>query len=192
MRLCFATAPTLCLLLLTERLSGTSEYPMPPMPRPLMPIMATVFVMLFLWISAVPLLSWYEFSADYQDLADESFQWHHQGISNYNFEFEILDFKSRSVPGPIRIHVRDSKFVAAYRIDSDELVDIMDLADVPATIESAFELAKRLLEAQPYRIDIEYDAVLHYPASVSVSFSDRSRDRATYNITWFETVYDSP
>ena len=68
----------------------------------------------------------------------------------------------------------------------------MDLAEVPGTIESAFEYATRLLEEHPYRIDIEYDAVLHYPASVSVSFSDRSRDRATYNITWFETVYDSP
>lgn len=165
---------------------------MPAMSKSLMPIVAAVFVMLFLWMSAVPLLSWYEFSADYQELADESFQWHRKGINNYSFEFEILDFKTRPVPGPIRIHVRDSKFVAAYRIDNDELVDIIDLAEVPGTIESAFEFATRLLEEHPYRIDIEYDAVLHYPASVSVSFSDRSRDRATYNITWFETVYDSP
>ena len=161
------------------------------MPKHLVPIMATVFVTLFLWLSAVPLLSWYEFSAYHQELADESFQWHHSGISDYSFEFELLNFKTRPIPGPIRIYVRDSTFVAAYRIDNNESVDISGLADVPDTIESAFEIASRLLEEHPYEIDIKYDAVLHYPASISVSYSDLDAAGATYNIRWFETLSDS-
>ena len=40
------------------------------MPKHLVPIVATVFVMLFLWLSAVPLLAWYEFSAQHQELQD--------------------------------------------------------------------------------------------------------------------------
>jgi hypothetical protein len=152
------------------------------MPKHLVPIVATVFVMLFLWLSAVPLLSWYELTAYHQELADQSFQWHHARISNYSFEFEYRDSKTRAVPGPIRIHVRDSKFVYAYRIDTDELVDISGLTDVPATIESAFAIATELLEQHPYRIDIEYDAALHYPTSIAVSYSDLESDRALYII----------
>ena len=45
------------------------------MPKQLVPIVAAVFVMLFLWLSTVPLLSWYEFSAHHQALQDAMFQW---------------------------------------------------------------------------------------------------------------------
>jgi hypothetical protein len=165
---------------------------MPAMPKHLVPIVATVFVMLFLWLSAVPLLSWYELTAHHQELADQSFKWHHSGISNYSFEFEYLDIKTRPVPGSIRIHVRDSKFAAAYLTDSDELIDISGLVDVPDTIESAFEIATRLLEKHPYRIDIEYDTALHYPASISVSYSDSESDGAMYIIRRLETADESP
>jgi hypothetical protein len=152
------------------------------MPKHLVPIVATVFVMLFLWVSAVPLLSWYELTAYHQELEDKSFQWHHGGISDYNFEFEYRDFKARPAPGPIRIHVGDSKFVNASRIDTGELVDISGLAHVPDTIESAFAIATELLEQHPYRIDIEYDADLHYPTLIAVSYSEQESDGATYII----------
>lgn len=140
----------------------------------------------------VPLLSWYEFSAHYQELVDASHQWHQSHVSNYSFEFEFLDFNTRPIPGPVGIHVRDSKFVAAYRIDNNARVDITVLVEVPETIESAFEIITRLLEEHPYRIDIEYDAVLHYPTRISVRFSDLRHDGATYYIRWSETDYDSP
>ena len=162
------------------------------MPKHLVPIVATVFVTLFLWLSAVPLLSWYEFSAHHQELANASHQWHHSRVSNYSFEYEFLDFKTQPIPGPIRIHVRDSKFLTAYRIDNNEKVDITGLDKVPETIEAAFEIISRHLAEHPYKIDIEYDAVLHYPTRISVSYSDLSHDGATYYIRWFETVYDSP
>lgn len=161
------------------------------MPKHLVPIVATVFVMLFLWLSAVPLLSWYEFSAYHQELADESFKWHHSGISDYSFEFELLDFATGAMPQPIRIHVQDSKFLAAYRIDNNALLDISGVANIPQTIESAFEIAERLLGERPYKIDIEYDADLHYPTSISVSYSDSKSDSAMYSIRSFAAVYDS-
>ena len=162
------------------------------MPRQFVPIVTTVFVMLFLWLSAVPLLSWYEFSAYHQDLADESFQWHHEGINDYSFEFEIIGIESQSNPGPIRIHVRDAKFVAAYGIGDNDLVDITGLPNVPDTIESVFELARNLIEEHPYRIDIEYDDVWHFPTSIAISYGDSKSDRAIYNIRSFAQLDDSP
>ena len=148
--------------------------------------------MLFLWLSAVPLISWYELTAYHQELADRTFQWHHSGISNYSFDFEYLDFETRAVPGPIRIQVRDSKFVSAHRIETGDLVDLSPMADVPRTIESAFAIAAELLEKHPYKIDIEYDAALHFPTLISVGFSDSESAGATYTIRRLKTADHNP
>lgn len=160
------------------------------MPRHFVPLIATVFVMLFLWISSVPLLSWYEFSAYHQQLADESFQWHQQRISNYKFEFAHQDLKSRPISEAVRIHVRDSKFLAAYRTDSDDEVDIGGLADVPESIESAFAIVSRLLDEHPHEISITYDTVLHYPRKITVRYSDQIDDGSTYFIGMFARAYE--
>ena len=165
---------------------------MAAMPKHLVPIVATVFVTLFLWLSAVPLLSWYEFSAYHQELDDESFQWHHNGIQNYSFEFDYLGVNAQPIPEPFRIHVRDAKFQAAYQIDTNALVDITGLPNVPGTIEAAFEIISRHLDEHPYQIEIIYDELRHYPSRITVSFSDLSQDNATYYIRRFEVVEVNP
>ena len=156
-----------------------------------MPIIATIFVTLFLWLSAIPLLSWYEFSAQHQELADAAFQWHQKRVSDYSFEYDYAGPEARRLPVPIRIHVRDSKFMAAYRIDDNEEVDMAAFPDVPETIDSVFEIARGLLAGHPYEIAIGYDVVLHYPTRISVSYSDSGRDNATYYVRSLQKIYDS-
>ena len=160
-------------------------------PKHLMPIVATIFVTLLLWLSAVPLLSWYEFSAQHQELSDAAFQWHQKRVRDYSFEYEYAGPDARRLPVPIRIHVSDSQFLAAYRIDNNEEVDIAAFSDVPETIESVFEFATGLLEGHPYEIAIDYDSVLHYPARISVSFSDSGRGKATYYVRSLQKIYES-
>ncbi len=160
-------------------------------PKHLMPIVATIFVTLFLWLSAIPLLSWYEFSAQHQELADAAFQWHQKRVSDYSFEYDYAGPDARRLPVPIRIHVRDSKFMAAYRIDDNEEVDMTAFPDVPETIDSVFEIARGLLAGHPYEIAIGYDVVLHYPTRIAVSYSDSGRDKATYYVRSLQKIYDS-
>ena len=160
-------------------------------PKHLMPIVATIFVTLFLWLSAIPLLSWYEFSAQHQELADAAFQWHQKRVSDYSFEYDYAGPDARRLPVPIRIHVRDSKFMAAYRIDDNEEVDMAAFPDVPETIDSVFEIARGLLAGYPYEIAIGYDVVLHYPTRIAVSYSDSGRDKATYYVRSLQKIYDS-
>ncbi len=94
------------------------------MPKHLVPIVAAVFVMLFLWLSTLPLLSWYEFSAQHQALQDATFQWNRHALRNYNFEVEISANRRPPRLDPIRIHVREAKFLAAYRVGDDEVIDL--------------------------------------------------------------------
>ena len=88
------------------------------------PIVAAVFVLLFLWPSTVPLLSWYEFSAHHQALPDAMFQWNRQALRNYSFEVEISANRRPPRLEPIRIHVQEAKFLAAYRVDDDEVIGL--------------------------------------------------------------------
>lgn len=141
------------------------------MPKHIVPIVAAVFVMLFLWLSTVPLLSWYEFSAHHQALQDATFEWNRQALRNYSFEVEISANRRPPRLDPIRIHVREAKFLAAYRVDDDEVVDIADLAHVPKTIEASYELISGMLDERPYEFAVEYDASWGYPKRIQ--FVDR-------------------
>lgn len=148
-------------------------------------MVATVFVMLFMWLSSIPLLSWYEYSAHHQQLNDASFAWHQQKISDYSFEFDAAGSANYPVRLPLRIHVRGGTLLAAYELDSSSEVDISGLTDVPHTIDMAFDIVAGLLEQRPYSIDIRYDELLHYPRKISVRHSDAEPDSVTYYLGSF-------
>lgn len=156
------------------------------MPKHLVPIVAAVFVMLFLWLSAVPLLSWYEFSAQHQELQDAMFQWHRHELRDYNFEVEISANRRPPRLDPIRIYVQEAKFLAAYRVDDDEVIGVSDMGDVPDTIEAYYELISRLLEERPYEFAVEYDATWAYPKRIRIVESKEGQNWVNYSIRRFE------
>jgi len=156
------------------------------MPKHLVPIVATVFVMLFLWISAVPLLSWYEFSAHHQELQDAMFRWNQHALTNYSFEIGISAHDRPPQLDPVRIHVRDGKFLTASRVDDDEVIDIAGLGNVPDTIDASFALISRLLEERPYELSVEYDATWDYPKRIHIVDSKEARNSVNYSIRRFE------
>jgi hypothetical protein len=156
------------------------------MPKHLVPIIATVFVVLFLWLSAVPLLSWYEFSAHHQQLQDAMFRWNRHALRDYGFEIEISANDRPPRLDPIRIQVRDAKFLAAYRVDDDQVVDMGGSTAVPDTIDAYFDLISSLLEERPYEFSVEYDATWSYPRRIDVAGSKEGRNRVTYSIRRFE------
>jgi len=143
-------------------------------------MVATVFVMLFLWLSSVPLLSWYEYSAHHRELEDASFAWHQQRLGDYSFEFDAAGSTEYPFRLPLRIHVRDGSLLNAYELDSNKAVDISGLTDVPHTIDMAYDIVAGLLEQRPHSIDIRYDALLHYPREISVRPSASGEDSVTY------------
>ncbi len=155
------------------------------MPKHLVPIVATAFVMLFLWLSAVPLLSWYELSAHHQELQDAKFQWNRHELRNYNFEVEISANHRPPRLDPIRIHVREGKFLAAFSVDDDEAIDVSDMGDVPDTIEASYELVSRLLDERPYEFTVEYDATWAYPKRIRIVDSKEGQNWVNYNIRRF-------
>ena len=160
------------------------------MPKHLIPIVATVFVMLFVWLSMAPLLSWYEFGGYAEELEEASFNWSNRGASDYSYVYEVSSYYAPPVPGPIRIIVRDSEFLNASLVESGESIDISGIAAIPGSIELAFEFITTLLAEYPYEFDVEYDAELGYPKKIMIKFDESTDDNATYFIRYFEVIRD--
>lgn len=160
------------------------------MPKHLIPIVATVFVMLFVWLSMAPLLSWYELGSYAEELDEASFKWSNSSISDYSYVYEVSSYYAPPLPGPIRVTVRDSKFLNASLVDSGENIDISGLPAVPESIEFAYEFIRSLLAEYPDEIDVEYDADFGYPMRIMVKPEESSNDEATYYIRSFEVVQD--
>ena len=160
------------------------------MPKHLIPIVATVFVLLFVWLSMAPLLSWYEFAGHADELDAASFKWKNSGITDYSYVYEISSYFAPPLPGSVRIIVRDSKLASVNLVDGGDTVDISAMSTVPGTIDLSFEFITSLLGEYPYAIDVEYDAVLGYPKRVKVDFSKSTEDEVTYFIKSFEVSRD--
>jgi hypothetical protein len=160
------------------------------MPKHLIPIVATVFVMLFVWLSMAPLLSWYEFGSYSEELEEARFKWSNSGISNYSYVYEISSYYAPPLRGALRVTVREGQLSRSSLVDDGELIDISGMPAVPGTIDLAFDFISTLLAEYPYEIDVEYDAVLGYPKRIMVDFSDSTEDEATYVIGSFKINQD--
>lgn len=163
---------------------------MPATPKHFVPLVATVFVLLFLWISTVPILSWYEQSGKFEELQDAEFQWFHSGVKYYDFEIEIMAGTSPPDTEPIRISVRDLNYVSAYRVDDEQPIDLKSVEHVPQSIDDSFELVSELLEDHSRNVIVEYDATYFYPRRIVVARRDNPVDEVTYSIRWFEPALD--
>ena len=160
------------------------------MPKHLIPIVATVFVLLFVWLSMAPLLSWYELGSYADELDEASIKWKKSGITDYSYVYEISSYFAPPLPGSVRIIVRNSQLASVNLVDGGNTVDISAMSTVPGTIDLSFEFITTLLGQYPYVIDVEYDAVLGYPKKVVVDFSESTEDEVTYFIKSFEVIRD--
>jgi len=160
------------------------------MPKHLIPIIATVFVMLFVWLSMTPLLSWYEFSSHAEELEDASFKWRSSGVSSYRYVYEISSYYAPPIPGAVHVVVRDGKLFSARLVEDGDPVDISAMPTVPGTMEKVFELIATLLSEYPYAIEVEYDAELAYPKKIVIDYSEATDVNASYFLKSFEVIQD--
>ena len=150
------------------------------MPKSVVTIVAALTVMMILWLSAVPLMSWYELSGHHEALDDAAFRWHHESVDTYSFEFDAAGPGAVRLPAPIRIAVRNGTFDSATRADNGRPYQAGDAADVPDSIDALFELASDVLERRPQVVEIDYHPERHFPTRIFAEFGDAGADRVTY------------
>lgn len=143
---------------------------------------AVVFVMMFFWISAVPLLHWFERLAEEAELDDNLNIWRASDKTNYRFSFSVTCLCDDATSDPITVVVRESTHVRARTATTNELVDIADYPAVPPTIDALFEALASSLRAYPDSIDVTYDPIYGVPLEIRI---DRDRDLAGDEIGYY-------
>lgn len=156
--------------------------------RHLVPIIATVFVMLFVWLSMTPLMSWYAVDEPAESLQEAIGKWRSSAVTNYRYVFEISSYYAAPISGPVQITVYHSTVFSAELVESGASIEVDEYPQVPGTIESVHEFVARLLSDPASELSIEYDADLGYPARISVRFDAADDKRATYSIRSFRVL----
>ena len=155
--------------------------------RNIVPIIAVLFVSLFLWLSATPLLMWFEHYEFEQELRDAEARWQRSGVANYSFVFRNSSMHAPT-SSELRIEIRNSSFFAAHDADTGHAIPDSQLSQMPLTIEAIFDDAERLLAMRPARFDARYHSVLGYPISINAYFSDSTHDEVDYAIRQLEVA----
>ncbi|VUX55475.1 protein of unknown function [uncultured Woeseiaceae bacterium] len=57
-------------------------------------------------------------------MQDATLQWNRHALRNYSFEVEFSANRRPRRLEPIRIDVREAKFLAAYRVGDDDVIDL--------------------------------------------------------------------
>jgi hypothetical protein len=110
-------------------------------------------------------------SSERREYNDALAAWMRLGIENYSFvharSCECIEAWTR----PARVVVRAGRVTAASDLASGEARSV----DYYLTIDALFERIKQAFDERAWRIEVSYDAQMHYPTSI---FIDQERNVA--------------
>ena len=158
------------------------------MPKNLLPIIAALFVMLFLWVSTVPILSWYEYSGHEEELRDATDRWERSGVSSYRYRYQIDSYMASPVTDPVIVEISDKQLRSVRSVMTGKFVELAESPNVPLTIEDLYNTIAVAIATRPYAIEIAYDFELGFPTSISIDYNELTHDEVSYSVTGFEEL----
>ncbi len=102
--------------------------------------------------------------------------WKRLGVENYSFVYQISCECLPEWQRPVRLIVRAGKVVDATDLESGAARNI----DRFRTIDGLFVRIKEAFDDHAYRVEVQYDSKMHYPALV---FIDEDRNVADEEMT---------
>lgn len=158
----------------TEQLKGDQ---VSRLQRHFVAVVTGVFVLMILWVAAVPLLSWFELNRRVDALRGATQRWRQNGYPDYEYRLSIdCDCEVRT-DGTVAIRVADSAFRSASK-------PLPPVEGFPSTIEESFDLIASLLDRYPDAIEVEYHELFGYPQRLEVDFDDAlPGDEWTWQVT---------
>jgi hypothetical protein len=150
-------------------------------------IVATAIVVLFLLVSAVPLMHWFRAEGRASQLDENRARWERLAIVDYQFAVEI-DCPCDGLPaGPVRIVVRDGRPVSAAASPGGEPMPLPASPGFPLTIGDLFDDIASEIDAAASVLDVSYDGNYGYPREVYVDpDADLTGDETRIRVTAFD------
>ncbi|MDX1482709.1 MAG: DUF6174 domain-containing protein [Woeseiaceae bacterium] len=134
--------------------------------RYLATIAATTIVVLFLLVTTLPLLHWFEVEGRRATLAEQRAIWAQQGIDDYRLTIGIRRSQAAAAH-TFRAEVRDGVVVSAQRPE-DGLALPATLLPEPATVEQLFAFVAEANAQDHDVVVVSYDEIYGFPRSIRI------------------------
>ena len=106
----------------------------------------------------------------------EAEKWAELNIRNYEFVYFVGCFCGFNGPNPAKLTVRDGVVVKVEPIGNSPLPPTTPAAATYPTVDSLFARLERTKSSNPAKLKVEYDDTYHFPALISIDYSERTAD----------------
>jgi len=152
--------------------------------RQLAPVVATSVVVLFLLVSAIPLMHWFQSDSLAASFDEHRALWRASGPDSYRFALDMTCDCDELPEMPLRITVLNGQPVS---IENSAGTRLRRSSMLPLSVEEVFRLAQSSIGEQPDVIDIDYDVDYGFPRSIYVDpDANKSGDEQTVLIVAFD------
>lgn len=151
----------------------TSKERWPATLRSLGPIVATAIVVLFLLVSAIPLMHWFEAEGRLSTLEENRALWQELGLSDYRM---TLEYEGPGHVGAVTI---------AYVIRKGQVSERSGLPLPLETIDALFERLDEAVRETPADLLVSYDEDYGFPRNIQL-------DSQTVNSTRYAVIEFDP
>lgn len=151
--------------------------------RHLVPLAATVLVVLVLLAGTIPLLHWFRIESQAQALEDNLAVW--DAWSPGDYAYTVTRHCDCARPGnvPVRVTVRN------YATLDVRSAAGATAADVPADMLAAFDLVAAAIASRPGSLAVEWDERYGYPREIRIDpNASFEGDEYTWEISEFELI----
>lgn len=146
--------------------------------RYLTPTAATAIVVLFLLVSAVPLMYWFTLTGLDVRLAQSRAVWDEQGFTTYRYTVAARCACSDDTGGPVRVSVINGDFSESMALGAEP-----STAETPSVrlrrMTDLFDLVAAEIAGSNHRLEVDFDAVYGFPRRIEIDPSAEEQNDTT-------------
>lgn len=137
--------------------------------RYLATIVATAIVVLFLLVSAIPLMHWFGAEGQIAALEENRAAWNQVALRDYRFSIEMTCGDCNApAEKPLRIRVSDGQAREIIGLPSSRVLALRADTDLPTDVPALFTLVEEAIAAETDEQRISYDGIYGFPRDIRI------------------------
>lgn len=156
--------------------------------RYLATIVATAIVVLFLLVSAIPLMHWFGAEGQIAALEENRAAWNQLDLRDYRFSIELTCGDCDAPAGiPLRVRVSDGQAREIVDLSTSTVLTPAGTTDLPNDVPALFTLVEAAIAADTDELRVSYDEIYGFPRDVRIDpDSDVSGDETAIRVSDFD------
>jgi hypothetical protein len=150
-------------------------------------IVATAIVVLFLLVSAIPLMHWFSAEGRIAELQENRAIWDDLGLRDYRYAIEMSCDCTAPTDRPVRVRVADGRVTELVDLTSGEALSPAAFADLPLDMPALFSFVEQGLVSDADELSVRYDEIYGFPREFRADpDSEASGDETEIRVSEFD------